>query len=72
MRVVTTESGAVYVIDEDRVTGGSKNLKRGVLANSPVSIGKSMVILAQERAHLNPQYKEPAVMSTPVVQIELT
>jgi len=76
MLLVTTESGAVYYVDDgnfagagSKVTGGSKNLKRGKLLNSPVQIGKSMLISTPERAHLNPEFKNPSVLSTPVVQI---
>ena len=66
---VTTASGAVYLIDGDKVMGGSKNLKDGKLLY-PVRSGHSMLISTPERTHLNPHYKNPSVISTPVVKIE--
>lgn len=77
MLKVTTESGAVYFVDDgnfagagSRVTGGSKHLEDGRLLNSPVLVGKSMRILAPERSYLNPHFTNPGVLSTPVIKIE--
>lgn len=66
---VTTQSGAVYMIDSV-VTGGSKNLKNGKLLY-PVRLGDAMLILTPERAHLNPNFKNPSVLSTPVTRIDV-
>ena len=65
---VTTESGAIYLIDGKKVMGGSKKLKDGRLLY-PVQVGDSMLISTPERTHLNPHYKDPSVVSTPVVKI---
>lgn len=67
--MVKTESGALYLVDGDKVMGGSKNLKDGKLV-LPVRLNHSMLMLTPERAHHNPHFKNPAVMSTPVVEIE--
>jgi len=66
---VTTASGAVYLVTDDKVTGGSKNLKNGKLLY-PVQCGDSMLIFTPERSHLNPHFKNPSVLSTPVMKIE--
>jgi hypothetical protein len=66
---VTTQSGAVYMID-DKVVGGSKNLVNGRLLY-PVRLGDAMLILTPERAHLNPNFKNPSVLSTPVTRIDI-
>jgi hypothetical protein len=66
---ITTESGAVYVVDGSLVTGGSKNLRNGRLAR-PVRMGIPLLIYTPERAHLNPHFTNPAVQSTPVIDIE--
>ncbi len=66
---VTTYSGAIYVVEGNKVAGGSKNLKGGTLLY-PVRCGDSMLISAPERGHLNPDFKNPSVLSTPVVKIE--
>ncbi len=65
---VTTASGAVYLVAGEKVMGGSKNLKDGRLLY-PVRSGHSMLISTPERSHLNPHYKNPSVISTPVVKI---
>ena len=67
---VTTESGAVYHVNGDKVTGGSKNLKNGRLLSLAVRTGMPMLISTPERGHLNPHFSNPCVMSTPVVKIE--
>ena len=69
MLQVTTISGAIYMIDGTIVTGGSKNLESGKLLY-PVQLGDSMLIFAPERSHLNPSFKNPSVLSTPVMKIE--
>jgi hypothetical protein len=65
---VTTESGAIYIIDGDKVTGGSKELKDGTLLNPPVQINKSLLIDTPERER--PGVVRPVVRSTAVVKIE--
>jgi hypothetical protein len=70
MYYIKTESGARYIVVGDVVKGGSKNLKDGRLLNPPVQIGKCLLMLTPERAHLNPHYRNPGVMSTPVVEME--
>lgn len=66
---IITESGAIYFLTGNRVTGGSKNLKNGKLL-SPVQLGHPLLISTPERAHLNPHYKLPSVLSTHVVEFE--
>ena len=65
---ITTASGAVYILTGSRITGGSKNLQDGTILYMP-NVGDSMLIFAPERGHLNPRFKNPSVLSTPVVDI---
>ena len=67
---ITTESGAVYFLTGKTIAGGSKNLKAGVLLYPGVQLGDSMLISTPERSHLNPHYKNPSVLSTPIVKME--
>ena len=72
MKKVTTYSGAVYYLDDNRkITGGSKKLRNGELLFplEPI-IGASMMISAPERGHLNPRFEEPGVTTSHVVSIE--
>jgi hypothetical protein len=69
MLQVTTASGAIYMVDGLKVMGGSKKLKDGKLLY-PVQLGDSMLISTPEREHLNPNFTNPAVLSTPVTRIE--
>lgn len=66
--LVRTESGACYLIEGTRVMGGSKDLHNGKLI-FPVQLGDSMLIATPERAHLNPTFEYPCVMSSKVVEI---
>lgn len=66
---IITESGAIYFLTGNKVTGGSKNLENGKLM-SPVRVGCSLLISTPERKHLNPHYKNPSVLSTPVAEFE--
>lgn len=69
LQQVTTASGAIYYVDGLKVMGGSKKLKDGKLLY-PVRLGDSMLIFTPERLHLNPAFKNPSVLSTPVARIE--
>ena len=72
MKKITTYSGAVYYLYNDRkITGGSKKLRSGELLFplEPI-IGVSMMISAPERGHLNPRFEEPGVTTSYVVKIE--
>jgi hypothetical protein len=69
MLQVTTASGSIYFVTGDKVIGGSKKLKDGKLLY-PVQLGDSMLIFTPERSHLNPDFTNPAVLSTPVARIE--
>jgi len=66
---VTTYSGAVYYIDGDKVTGGSRNLTDGRLISHAV-IHRSMMIETPERAHLYPEFGQPGLTTSHVVTIE--
>ena len=68
---VTTQSGAVYVIDVDSllVTGGSLNLKAGELVGG-IFVGQSMTIRTHERHAVNPDAADPGVVSTPVIEVK--
>ena len=66
---VTTFSGAVYYIEGERVTGGSRDLTDGKLLVGPY-IGASMFIDTPERGHLNPSFRYPSLQTSYVVSIE--
>ena len=69
MKKVTTYSGAVYIVEGSKVTGGSKGLKDGTL-QAPPMIGRSMTIATPERHHLNPHFGTAGVMTSTVISIE--
>lgn len=69
MKKITTYSGAVYMVDGSKVTGGSKNLTDGILT-SPIVIGTIMLIHTPERCHLNPHFDKAGVMTSEIVSIE--
>jgi hypothetical protein len=69
MKRVITYSGAVYYIDGDKVTGGSKNLKDGRLIG-PLRMGSCLLIDTPERAQANPTAIQPAVRSSVVIAME--
>ncbi len=53
MLKVTTHSGAIYFIgDNDKVTGGSKDLKNGVLVSGTPVVGDTLLIETPERVPL--------------------
>jgi hypothetical protein len=71
MLKVITESGAIYYIADDGVvTGGSLKLTKGQLWQSAM-VGRSLLISTPERAEQNPDAFIPAVMSTPIVSLEV-
>ena len=71
MLKIITESGAIYYIDNDGIViGGSLKLTKGQLFQSAM-IGRSLVISTPERAEQNPTAISPAVISTPIVSIEV-
>ena len=71
MLKVTTESGAIYYIDDEGIVkGGSKKLIEGQLYYSAM-VGSSLLVLTPERAKQNPTARTPCVVSTPVVSIEV-
>ncbi len=76
MLKVTTHSGAVYFInDNGKVTGGSKNLKNGVLVSGAPVVGDTLLVQAPERIALRelPPPPDPAmahVRSSTIITIE--
>ena len=69
MKKITTYSGAVYMVDGSKVTGGSKDLQDGVIASVPI-VGQCMLIYTPERHHLNPHFGTAGVQTSKVVSIE--
>ncbi|KKM25860.1 hypothetical protein LCGC14_1590690 [marine sediment metagenome] len=76
MLKVTTHSGAVYIIsDAGKVTGGSKDLKNGVLVSGPPVVGDTLLMQTPERIPLRelPPPSDPAVAhvrSSTIISIE--
>lgn len=76
MLKVTTHSGAVYFIsDSGKVTGGSKNLKNGVLVSGPPEVGDTLLMRTPERIPLRklppPKHVDDAhVRSSTIITIE--
>ena len=65
---VTTETGSVYYVTGQHVSGGSLSLVNGRL-ESPLRLGLPMLIYTPERAHLFSNTVVPGVMSGRVIMI---
>ena len=64
MLKVTTHSGAVYIIsNDDKVTGGSKGLKNGLLVSGWPIVGDTLLMQTPERIPLRtlPPPRDPLV-----------
>lgn len=76
MLKVTTHSGAIYFIsDTGKVTGGSKDLKNGVLVSGPPVVGDTLLMRTPERIPLRelppPKHTDDAhVRSSTILKIE--
>ncbi len=76
MLKVTTHSGAVYYISDNvKTTGGSKDLKNGVLVSGAPVVGDTLLVQTPERIALRelPPPPDPAmahVRSSTIITIE--